>query len=153
MPRERTVRMPRRLIPALIVAMTVSCSSSMRATAPAVRIVHLGQDGAAADLARIQAAFAQGNPGYDLDYLPELDGVAADERPRIAFVQSGAGEASVAEGEPAELATGDIVLLRPGESLADDGLHSAVVFTVKDPLPASLPTFIGPVGISTTSRR
>ncbi len=143
MPREGIPRMFRRFIPALVIAMTASCSPATRATGPAVRIAHLGRPGAAADLARIRAAFAHGNPGYELDYAPELDGLAADGRPRIAFVQSGAGAATVA-GESTELAMGDIVLLRPGESLADDGRHSAVVFTVTDPLPPSLPTFIRP---------
>lgn len=144
MPCEGIPRMLRRIIPALVLAMTASCSSDARATAPSVRIAHLGQAGADADLAAIRAAFAERNPGYDLDFVPELDGLAAEGRPCIAFVQSGEGPASVAAGEATELATGDIVLLRPGETLADEGRHSAVAFTVAEALPASLPIFIRP---------
>ncbi|MEM9382636.1 MAG: hypothetical protein AAGB93_21970 [Planctomycetota bacterium] len=116
-----------------------------------IRVAHLGRPGGDADgVAALRADFARRNPGYDLDWREDLSGYRAGDAAVVAFVQTGSGAARVERADGAtvrcdpELTVGDVVLLRPGESVDADGPLSAVLFTVPEPLPPSLPPFVRP---------
>ncbi len=116
-----------------------------------IRVARLaGSAGHPAALDALRADFERRNPGYALDWRPDLRQYHAGARSVVAFVQTGSTPASVlrADGgiltcEP-ELTVGDVVLLRPGESLdAKRGL-GAVLFEVPQPFAEGLPTFVRP---------
>ena len=106
--------------------------------ASAIRVAHLGADGGDQEgFAALRTSFAAANPGYDVQWTEDLAALPAEDRTRIAFVQS---------GDPASeaLGVGDVVLLRPGHSQAAPKGCCAVVFTVPEPLPDDVPAVIRP---------
>lgn len=113
----------------------------------AIRVARLGDGGTS--LAELRAAFRKRNPRHDLEGEPTLKELLANDSSRVVFVQ-GAGSVPAqlhsAGGKTceSELAVGDIVLVRPGERLELGSSIAALVFTVPDPLPGALPTFIRP---------
>lgn len=120
------------------------------AAAP-IRVAHLGAEGGDAEgFEALRRDFERRNPGYDVEWRDALDGFEADERHVVAFIQSGASAARVIDrgswwtGTEPSLTTGDVVLLRPGEQFMAESALSAVVFTVPEPFPRDLPTFVRP---------
>lgn len=116
----------------------------------AVRIAHLGREGGDPDgLAAIRGSFEARNPGYGLRYHAAAAELPAEEAPRVLFVQRGEGRARVigAGGEErssSDCAVGDVLLLRPSESLALAPPLDVLAFAVPEPLPAELPSFVRP---------
>lgn len=131
------------LLATLALVPMLSCASTDTRES-AIRIAHLGRDGGDAEgFAELRALFRERNPGYDVEHLPDLGRVEAGDTARVVFVQTGPGKGSV--GEPtSELDVGDIVLLRPGQSLLAEGELSGVAFRVPEPLPDELPPFVRP---------
>jgi len=120
------------------------------AAAP-IRVAHLGAEGGDAEgFEALRRDFERRNPGYHIEWLDALDGFEADERHVVAFIQSGASAARVIDrgswwtGTEPSLTTGDVVLLRPGEQFIAESALSAVVFSVPEPFPRDLPTFVRP---------
>ncbi|MEE2938992.1 MAG: hypothetical protein VX460_01275 [Planctomycetota bacterium] len=120
-------------------------------SATPIRVAHLGAGGGDAEgFEALRRDFKRRNPGYDVEWHDALDGLEAVERHVVAFVQSGSSAARVIDrgswwaGTDPVLTTGDVVLLRPGEHLSAEGPLSAVVFTVPEPFPRDLPTFVRP---------
>ena len=120
------------------------------AAAP-IRVAHLGAEGGDAEgFEALRRDFERRNPGYDVEWRDALDGFEADEHHVVAFIQSGASAARVIDrgswwtGTEPSLTTGDVVLLRPGEQFMAESALSAVVFTVPEPFPRDLPTFVRP---------
>jgi hypothetical protein len=105
-----------------------------------VRVAKLSR-GDAAGLAAIREAFVAGNAGYDLSYQDQVTQLPAADQSRIGFVQEGSGTGTLAGGS-SRVDVGDIVLLRPGESLHCDRPVGLLLFQVPEPLPAGLPAFI-----------
>lgn len=87
----------------------------------------------------LRAAFADNNPGYDLQWFPSVRGLAPAEADRVVFVQG-------PEGRTAEPSVGDLIMLRAGErwDLQGDGALNLLAFSVPQPLPGALPTIIRP---------
>ncbi len=115
-----------------------------------IRVAHLGRGGDATGLGALRADFTRRNPGYALDWRPQLRDYRAGARSVVGFVQTGAATARVerAEGstvtsDPA-LTVGDVVLLRPGETLYADQELGVVLFEVPDPFSEGLPSFVRP---------
>lgn len=132
----------------LVLAWAASC----RAVAPSwppgtVSVAHLGR--AAGDrhgLEELRRRFQQRNAGFTLELLELLD-VPASPRTRILFVCRGRGWAGVQRRGTriaSELASGDAVFLRPGETLAADPALRAVSFSFASEAPAEIPTFLRP---------
>jgi hypothetical protein len=97
----------------------------------------------------VRAAFAAANPGYDLSWHAPLGRLAAQDDPLVVFVQGGEALVTVERGGAIErcdppLTTGDVILLRPGESAVSGGDLSALAFRVPAALPAELPCFVRP---------
>jgi len=132
------------------------CSASEAETAGAedatpIRVAHLGRDGGDPEaFARLRGDFARRNPGYDVEWCADLASYGPARGRVVAFVQSGAAPATVVRAGAAperaapDLTVGDVVVLRPGERVDVDGDLSAVVFTVPEPFPESLPAFVRP---------
>lgn len=91
----------------------------------------------------IRKAFKENNPGYDIQYFPQTDHLASRETPRLAFLQTGGGTATVGE-EDSKVSVGDIINLSPGVDMRTDSLMDFLVFDVPDALPAEIPVFIRP---------
>ncbi|MDG1049144.1 MAG: hypothetical protein P8M11_00595 [Planctomycetota bacterium] len=122
-----------------LLAMSACSATAARSEgAPGIRVAHLGADGGdPGGFAALRTSFAAANPGYDVQWTEDLTALRAEERDRVAFVQS---------GDPASeaLGMGDVVLLRAGQSHAAPQGCRAVVFAVPEPLPADLPAVIRP---------
>ncbi len=122
-----------------LLAMSACSTTAARAgDGPSIRVAHLGSEGAdPGGFAALRASFAAANPGYDVQWTEDLAALPAEDRTRVAFVQS---------GDPASeaLGVGDVVLLRPGRSQAAPEGCCAVVFTVPEPLPDDVPAVIRP---------
>ncbi|MEM7305338.1 MAG: hypothetical protein AAF682_01645 [Planctomycetota bacterium] len=134
----------RKLLP-LCLALVCACA------APAergVRIARLAAPGGDPEgFAAVRRALVANNPGYDLRFHGAARGVAAATAPRVVFVQNGEARAVVeaaASPEGSDVTVGDIVLLRPGEVLAADAPLDLVAFSLPEPLPADLPTYVRP---------
>ena len=116
---------------------------------PGPRFAHLGRpDGDPSGMARVRELFRARNPGYDLEYRPELDGFRADAT-LVLFIQSGEATGVVRRtgGEAAassDLILGDMVLLRADETFEPGGELGAVVFRVPEELPADMPSILRP---------
>lgn len=144
------------LATAALVAWTTSCSASEAEPADAehstpIRVAHLGREGGdAGAFEQLREDFARRNPGYDVEWCGDLGAYGPARGRAVAFVQHGEAPASVVRADAAseraepELTVGDVVVLRPGERVEVDGDLSAVVFTVPEPFPASLPSFVRP---------
>lgn len=109
---------------------------------PTIEIVHLERDGSAG-LEPLRRAFVSRNPGYDLSWHPRLAGVAADGSARVVLVQTGEGRATVG-GHGSDVAPGDVIVLREGESLDADGDVAGLAFHVPEAPPRDVPTFVRP---------
>jgi len=94
---------------------------------------------------KIRTAFRESNPGYDISWHAATTELESDETRRVVFIQKYASVATVGpSGESSEIDVGDILILRPGQSLTTDQATDCLVFTVPEPFPAELPTFIRP---------
>lgn len=153
---QDTVSAGRYFATAALLAGAASCTASVdepaeEGAATPIRVAHLGQDGGdAAGFDRLREDFARRNPGYDVEWCADLGSYGPARGRAVAFVQAGAAPALVVRAGAAseradpDLTTGDVVLLRPGDRLEVDGELSAVVFTVPEPFPGSLPAFVRP---------
>lgn len=130
--------------PVFLLLITACGTSDML---PGVELAHLGQGGGS-NLEPLRTAFRARNPGYDVAWHHALDSYSASEATAVFFIQSGTGKGAATgparEARQSELAVGDIVLLRPGETLSADGDLAAVRFDVPEPPGDDLPTFIRP---------
>ena len=113
---------------------------------PEPRVVHLGPTGGAG-LEALCAAFAQRNPGYALEWLPQRLGLAPAPATRLLFVQAGKGTAVVATGllpDSQRVGVGDLVVLRGGASLRLSKPCDLLAFTLPDVPGEAVPTFVRP---------
>ncbi|MAG56390.1 MAG: hypothetical protein CMJ83_08880 [Planctomycetes bacterium] len=112
------------------------------ATAPL--IAHLAHpDGDPEGVAALQAAFRGINPGYDVVSHRACRALAATQASRVVFVVTGGAVVDVGAGSsPVEV--GDVILMRAGERWQADADVNLVAFTVPEPLPDELPTFLRP---------
>lgn len=114
---------------------------SAPAETPVVRIVHLTSGASGFD--DLRDRFNARNPGYDLTWQPEVSALGASESARVVFVQRGETAARVGDAA-SDIGVGDIILLRPGETLSADARVDLLVFTTPEPLPDDLPRFVRP---------
>jgi len=92
----------------------------------------------------LAAALRRDNPGYDV-HVQRGERLDPAPSPRIAFVHAGAAKARIApSGAGSELAVGDVVCLRPNETLQASAPLTLVVFDTPEPLPPELPAFVRP---------
>lgn len=105
-------------------------------------IAHLGR-GDGTGLAAIQEAFVAGNPGYGLDYTAGARHFPPTADTRLVFIQAGETRGYVGD-KTSDVAVADVILLRPSEDLRTDAAVDALVFTVPEPAPQTLPTFLRP---------
>ena len=126
-------------------------AAGSESSARPIRVARLGQGvDAPPGLVALRADFERRNPGYGLNWEPSLRRHRAGERPVVAFVQAGSAGASVQRADGSldtcdpELTVGDIVLLRPRESLHTERALGALLFEVPDPFDARLPAFVRP---------
>lgn len=108
-----------------------------------LRVAHLSQ-GDTSGLAAIRQAFTERNPGYDLHYYGQVTEVPGAKEQRLAFVQQGGGTARFPDGTSSKISVGDIIHLPPQQSMTTDSLIDMLVFTVPEPIPDPVPTFIRP---------
>lgn len=92
---------------------------------------------------KIQTEFSKSNPGYIIDYADSVFELPAMQSQRTIFIQKGGGTA-ITGVNSSKFSVGDILMLRPQESVISDSLFSALVITVPDPMPDKIPTFIRP---------
>lgn len=114
-----------------------------------VLIARLGRASGDADgLAALREIFQQRNAGYDIEYIAAHSHVPAAPASRIVFVQeASAGQTTfpaMVDDLHSETGGGDIILLRPGQTLDTKGAIDFLIFTIPSDLPADLPTFIRP---------
>ena len=112
-------------------------------TNPDIQVAHLSE-GDKSGLAAIRHAFVASNPGYDLDYLEQVQTISARSVERVLFVQEGGGTASVSDGDSSKFSIGDIIILKSEETLETDSLASFLIFSVPEPAPERIPKFIRP---------
>ncbi|MCZ6598667.1 MAG: hypothetical protein O7B99_13595 [Planctomycetota bacterium] len=138
--------MSRSPVPLVLALLLASCTSAP--SGPVVRIAHLGRaNGDPEGLAAIQEVFAERNRGYGLAWHESLERVARGDAHRIFFVQRGEALVTVDLGSrtvSSMCTVGDMVLLRPGESLRAAPLLQALAFEIPAELPPHLPTFVRP---------
>ena len=108
-----------------------------------IAIAHLTK-GDKAGLATIRKAFIANNPGYDLTYQGKTKAIQTATQNLVAFIQKGAGTATLNTGQSSKFSVGDIILLKKGESLTTDSLFSSLNFIVPDTPPANIPSFVRP---------
>ena len=115
---------------------------------PRISIAHLGAiDGDADGFAALRSAFQLRNPGHDVLYRSDTRALLPCSITRAAFVAQGEARAEISGGaahRSSNLATGDIVVLRPGEGLLADAPISFVIFEVPQTPPTDIPRFIRP---------
>lgn len=104
-------------------------------------IARLGSGGDG--LEAIQTAFAARNPGFALEWASGVRELRGEETTRVAFIQAGETVGHVGE-RSSEVTIADVVVLRRGEGLRTDADVDVLVFTVPEPVPDGLPTFLRP---------
>ena len=138
--------MKRRAIPALL-ALASACASVSDGE---VRIAHLGRAGGdARAFDALRSEFARRNPGYEMALRAGCLGVPGEPRPRVLFVQTGEARAEIRSGDgsladSSALGVGDVVLLRPHQTLSCESPLTLLAFTVPEPIPEGLPSFVRP---------
>ncbi len=111
--------------------------------APLVANISSGDDQRSFD--QIRDAFRVNNPGYDIDYETGTSRLEAGAAGLVVFIQRTATIASITpSGEQSEIDVGDILMLRPGQAVTTDEPIGCLVFSVPDPFPDNLPSFIRP---------
>ena len=115
----------------------------------AIIVARLGRPGGDdGGMRAIRDAFRERNSGYDLAYHGDALVVPASSSSRVVFVQEAtAGQQTFpcrVGDVAAETGGGDVVLLRPGQTLTTEHPLDFIVFTVPEPFPAELPTMIRP---------
>ncbi len=92
----------------------------------------------------LRRAFANNNPGYQINYLPATKSVMAASNHRILFVQDGGGTGQLSSGPTSKLSVGDIISVGAQISLETDSLIEYVSFAVPVPPSDRIPVFIRP---------
>jgi hypothetical protein len=98
-------------------------------------------------MAAISRKFGQGNPGYQLEWLPDCGGLLPTATARVLFVQRGSGEAAVRAGsleQRSQVTPGDVVVVRPGQALVLSVPLGCLSFSLPESPPATVPTFVRP---------
>lgn len=93
--------------------------------------------------AAIRASFVKNNPGYDLHYFPQTTHLEGSAVPRLAFMQTGGGTATI-NGESSKVSVGDIINLPPDAEMKTDSLVDLLVFDIPEAPTAEIPVFIRP---------
>lgn len=94
---------------------------------------------------KIRDAFRANNPGYDIAWYSAAEELAEADVERVVFVQRQASVATIFPfGDKSDIDVGDVLLLRPGQSVTVDQPTNFLVFTVPEPFPDSLPEVIRP---------
>jgi hypothetical protein len=137
-----TANIARRWVPALAALLLGACTSAATSL-PEARAHRARLTSASSELGPLKLAFERANPAYAIDWMPEADSVSAVAKPRVLFVQAGAGTARM-EDANSEFDVGDIVLLAPHQTVHFTPAADLLVFTVPDPLPEDLPSIIRP---------
>ncbi|MCH7905223.1 MAG: hypothetical protein IH944_11765 [Armatimonadetes bacterium] len=110
--------------------------------APLVANLESSDDGS---FLKIRTAFRENNPGYDIAWHAATSELEPEDTSRVVFVQRYASVATVEpDGHSSDIDVGDILILRPGESVSVDVPTDFLAFTVPEPFPDELPTFIRP---------
>lgn len=91
----------------------------------------------------IRKSFVKNNPGYDLHYHPQTMELAESSVPRLAFLQTGGGTATI-NGEASKISVGDIINIPAGADMKVDSLVDFLVFDIPEAPPAEIPVFIRP---------
>lgn len=92
----------------------------------------------------IQKTFQKNNPGYHLQFQPQINELEARTSQRILFVQKGGGTAHLNDQESSKISVGDIILLDPNTTLSIDSLVDLVIFTTPESPADSIPHFVRP---------
>ncbi len=110
---------------------------------PQMQIAHL-TSGDEHAFESIRTVFKEHNPGYDLEFFAKTDKLARENAPRVVFVQTGGGTATLSSGQSSKVSVGDIILLYEKESMKVDSLLDLLVFKVPQAPNDSLPRFVRP---------
>ncbi len=108
-----------------------------------MQIVHLSE-GDTSGLAEMRKVFKERNPGYDLHYQGNIKKLSGDDAIKLVFVQQGEGLATLNGRDTSSFSVGDIIQLSKHAYITTDQAFDAVIFTVPEPLPDNIPTFIRP---------
>lgn len=100
-----------------------------------------GQDDA---FKKIQTQFALNNPGYQLDFIYNIQLIEKNNRNRIVFIQQGGGTMDMNGHATSKFSVGDILALRPADQIYADSLFSALIISTPDDIPSDIPPFIRP---------
>jgi hypothetical protein len=104
----------------------------------------------------LRTAFVMNNPGYDVEYLKNVNAVAAREVTQVVFVQAIDGEtnqdvearATLTESSGSqhlsELSVGDIIILQKGDQVISENAMGFLVFHIPVEPEQELPGFIRP---------
>lgn len=92
----------------------------------------------------IQKTFQKNNPGYNLQFQPQINALEARTNQRILFVQKGGGTAQLNNQERSKISVGDIILLDPNTTLSIDSLVDLVIFTTPESPADIIPHFVRP---------
>jgi hypothetical protein len=93
--------------------------------------------------ASLCAEFESGNHGYSLSWIPETKELNPGGKGVCFFVGFGTADGRIGEAR-SRVTGGDLVLLRPGETLVLDAPLSGLVLTIPRPFPPDLPHWIHP---------
>jgi hypothetical protein len=121
----------------------LSCQPSPEKPSAHMQIARLSQGDKTAFEA-IRAQFSERNPGYDMQYHQGIVAIPSVPRNRIVFIQEGNTEVSLSNGQKSPVTVGDIVILRPGESLEADSALSILAFRVPEAPDENVPRIIRP---------
>lgn len=109
--------------------------------ASAVRVVNLGPPYDPA-FEELRAAFAAANPGYDLDVHYLVRKLEPLPIARVLFVQSGENVSAAVGEKHSDVDVGDVLVLRPGETLYTDGTPTLLAISVPAPIPEGIPSIL-----------
>jgi hypothetical protein len=108
-----------------------------------MQVVQLSK-GDTTGFARMRETFTERNTGYDMHFISNANKIAANQSNRLVFIQGGEGIAQVTGEDTSSFTVGDIIHLAPSISLEADQSFDALVFTVPQPLPENIPSYIRP---------
>lgn len=113
-------------------------------------VAHLDPDGADPGFDALARSFARANPGYALAWQPRCERLDPHDAQRIAFVQRGRARALLLDaagsrpGASGEAGTGDLLLVRPGTTLALSSPLDLLVFELPHEPAHGVPSLLRP---------
>jgi hypothetical protein len=140
-------RAARPVLAVLLLALSAACAAPRPRGREGALVAHLGRPGGdQRGLDELRRRFARSSNGCELWYGPIAE-LGPSSETRVLFVQEGAGWAGVQRSGTrllSEVVPGDVILLRPGESLASEPGLRALGFQLAGQPPPGIPSFLRP---------